>query len=100
MKCAGWSQQQYAEPPSHPANAIRLDYRTTSKVCLVTLSAPYGHFAVVVVVVVSAIVDVDDQQKAPADVQLIYRVIGALSGVVATFSERRSTHNLSSRCVY
>jgi len=50
-----------------PANAIRLDYRTTSKVCLVTLSALYGHF-VVVVVVVSAIVDVDDQQKATADV--------------------------------
>jgi len=46
--------------PSGRVGAIRLDYRTSSKVCLVTLSALHGHFVVVVVVVVSAVVDVDD----------------------------------------
>jgi len=50
-------------PPSR--RSIRLDYRPTSEVCLVTLSALHGYF-VVVDVVSGAIVDGDDQQKTEA----------------------------------
>lgn len=101
-----WLQQQPIEPPSSaPTDAIRLDYRTTGEVCLArryqqrtgaTSSPPRSARSSTTNKRLCGRRGRSGDARAAA-VRLIYRVIGALSGVVATFAatRRRSTHNLS-----